>query len=409
MKKRSKDHKPGRLIALLLAAALVFGTFTTLPDKAYAAGASDIQVGDHIDIGRTDAQGYTGIPHWRVLDKKEDGSMLLMSEYLWTGNGTDPAAKVRFLTSGPEKIVNGQTLYWRGTLAEAWCDDFCVAVLSGVEGLNIVKTTGSDGEFVYEQSLYAEGNNKKLFFSAADVILYQHDVFFLSAEEVASYIPDPRDRKAHMPDSNTTEQWLLRSSQRDTEWASEVKPDGELAAVSANTYRAVRPAFQAKLSDSSSFTLTVDETGARTWTVSEEQGETPGEDQGDDAQKPVAPASVKNIKTVTVNSATVSAKTIDKAVKRGGGSAKYVTKVILGSKVKKISPKAFAKYKKVTALEVRTKKLKKKSVKNSLKGSKVKTIKVKVAKKAKTNKAYVKKYKKIFIKKNSGRKVSVKR
>ncbi len=129
-----------------------------------------------------------------------------------------------------------------------------------------------------------------------------------------------------------------------------------------------------------------------------------------DAQKKAAAeAKAKKVKTVTVNVATVNAKAIDKAVKSKGGSAKYVTEFILGSKVKKISPKAFDRYKKVTVVEVRTKKLTKKSVKNSLSESKVKTIKVNVAKKVKTNKTYVKKYKKIFTKKIAGRKVTVKR
>ncbi len=128
----------------------------------------------------------------------------------------------------------------------------------------------------------------------------------------------------------------------------------------------------------------------------------------DAARKAAAEAKAKKVKTVTVNVATVNAKAIDKVVKKKGGSTKYVTKIILGAKVKKISPKAFAKYKKVTVVEVRTKKLTKKSVKNSMKSSKVKTVKVKVAKKAKTNKKYIKKYKKIFVKKNAGKKVAVK-
>ena len=49
----------------------------------------------------------------------------------------------------------------------------------------------------------------------------------------------------------------------------------------------------------------------------------------------------------------------------------------------------------------------KKSVKASLKGSKVKTVQVKVGSK-KVNKKFVKKYKKIFTKKNAGKKVTVK-
>jgi len=125
------------------------------------------------------------------------------------------------------------------------------------------------------------------------------------------------------------------------------------------------------------------------------------------AAKAAAEAKAKKVKTVTVNVSTVNAKAIDKVVKKKGGSNKYVTKIVLGKKVKKISAKAFAKYKKVTTIELKTKKLKKKSVKNSLKGSKVKTVKVKVGSK-KLNKKYIKKYKKFFTKKNAGKKVKVK-
>ena len=74
--------------------------------------------------------------------------------------------------------------------------------------------------------------------------------------------------------------------------------------------------------------------------------------------------------------------------------------------MKKISAKAFAKYKKVQTLVVKTKKLGKKTVKQSLKGSKVKKVKVNVGNK-KTNKKFIKKYKTIFTKKNAGKKVKV--
>ena len=126
----------------------------------------------------------------------------------------------------------------------------------------------------------------------------------------------------------------------------------------------------------------------------------------DKAAAAAAEAKAKKVKTVTVNVKTVNAKAIDKAVKAKGGSKKYVTKIILGKKVKKIGKSAFKKYTKVTTLEVKTKKLKKATVKKSLTGSKVKTIKVKVGKK-KDNKKYVKKYKKIFTKKNAGKKVKI--
>ena len=61
---------------------------------------------------------------------------------------------------------------------------------------------------------------------------------------------------------------------------------------------------------------------------------------------------------------------------------------------------------KVKTLTVRTRMLTKRSVKGSLRGSKVKTVKVKVGKK-KVNKKYVRKYKKIFTKKNCGKKFSL--
>ena len=35
------------------------------------------------------AEGYTGLPCWRVLEKDSDGSVLLLSEYLWKGDGTE--------------------------------------------------------------------------------------------------------------------------------------------------------------------------------------------------------------------------------------------------------------------------------------------------------------------------------
>jgi hypothetical protein len=75
-------------------------------------------------------------------------------------------------------------------------------------------------------------------------------------------------------------------------------------------------------------------------------------------------------------------------------------------KVTRIAAGAF-KGSKATKLVVKTKKLTKKSVKGCLKGSKIKTVKVSLGKKS-VNKKYVKKYKKIFTKKNAGRKVSVK-
>ena len=115
----------------------------------------------------------------------------------------------------------------------------------------------------------------------------------------------------------------------------------------------------------------------------------------------------KKIKTVTVNARTLTAKKMSAAIAKAGASEKYVTKIVIGKKVKKIRSGAFKKTRAKT-LVVRTKKLKKSSVKNSLKGSSITIVQVKIGGK-KINTKYVKKYKKIFTKKNAGRRVTVKR
>ena len=434
-----------RLASLLLAFALVAGSFALLPAETYAKSSADIKTGDYIDVGRTDAAGYTGVPHWRVLDKASDGSMLLMSEYLWRGNGEDAAAGVKFVNAtgseGQTKEVNGEVFNWRGTNAEVWCDAFYEAVLADIPKLTVKPTTASDEEYTYQQTLYGEEYNKEIHFREAKTVMYENKVFFLSAEEAAQYIPDPRERKAHLPDNTSEQWWLLRSTQSSTNWASEIKPDGEIAAVTANTARAVRPVFWAVFDDGTYFESATDENGKVTWTVGggsdDPQGDDPQKDpdnpggdpqkdpvdqadnpqddgQGQNAdpqKKPAAEEAAKavKVKTVTVNVKTVNAKAIDKAITKAGGSRKYVTKIVLGKKVRKISAGAFKSYKKVTAIEVKTKKLTKKSVKKALKGSKVKTIKVRVASKASVNKKYINKYKKIFTKKNAGKKVKVKK
>ena len=79
-----------------------------------------------------------------------------------------------------------------------------------------------------------------------------------------------------------------------------------------------------------------------------------------------------------------------------------VTRAVTG-----IKAEAF-KGSKAKTVTIKTRMLTKESVKNSLKASKVKTIKVKTGNK-KLSKTFVKKYKKIFTKKNCGKKVKVKR
>ena len=106
--------------------------------------------------------------------------------------------------------------------------------------------------------------------------------------------------------------------------------------------------------------------------------------------------------TVTINDKTYSVTEINAAAFKG----KKIRTVIIGKNVKKIRKNAF-KGSAVTKLIVKTKKLKKATVKGSLKSSKVKTARVKVGKKS-DNRKYVKAYRKIFTKANAGKKVKVK-
>ena len=85
---------------------------------------------------------------------------------------------------------------------------------------------------------------------------------------------------------------------------------------------------------------------------------------------------------------------------------KKIRHVIIGASVVKLYKNAF-RGSKVTTVTIKTKGLTKKGVNGSMKGSKVKKIKVSVGKKTQ-NKKYVKKYAKIFTKKNAGKKVKVK-
>ncbi|MBQ6401944.1 MAG: carboxypeptidase regulatory-like domain-containing protein [Firmicutes bacterium] len=186
----------------------------------------------------------------------------------------------------------------------------------------------------------------------------------------------------------------------------------EIIAVKMDSSGKLTPISGAKMDSNGAVSLTLNDTG--TYEISA-TGKAVGE-YGDG--KIAAPhctvtvvdplAQVKSVKTVTINVKKVTPKAVDNAVAKAGGSSQFVTTFVIGKKVKKISKGAFKKYGSVTTLEVKSKKLKKKSVKGSLKGSAVTTVKVKVGSK-KVNKKYVKKYKKIFTKKNAGKKAKVTR
>ncbi len=116
----------------------------------------------------------------------------------------------------------------------------------------------------------------------------------------------------------------------------------------------------------------------------------------------------KNATKVTVP-ATVNVNGKKYAVTAVGANAFKKSKaktIVIGANITKLYAKAFNGSRAKTLI-LKTKKLKKNSVKSCLKGSKVKTVKVSVGKKS-VNKKYVTNYKKIFKAKNVGRKVTVK-
>ena len=122
----------------------------------------------------------------------------------------------------------------------------------------------------------------------------------------------------------------------------------------------------------------------------------------------VALVKAKNVKSVSVP-ATVkisgkSCKVVQ--VKANAFTGKKIRKVTVGKNVKKLDKYAFVKSK-ATTVVLKTKGLKKSTVKGCFKSSKVKTVQVKVGTK-KQNKKMVKTYKKMFTKKNCGKKVKVK-
>jgi hypothetical protein len=111
--------------------------------------------------------------------------------------------------------------------------------------------------------------------------------------------------------------------------------------------------------------------------------------------------SVRIPATVTINNRQYKVTGIDARAFSGS----RIRTVTIGKNVKTIKKNAF-KGSKAVKLIIKSKKLTKKSIRGSLKGSKVRTVQIKVGKKA-LNRKYLRKYRKIFTRKNTGKKVRV--
>ena len=108
--------------------------------------------------------------------------------------------------------------------------------------------------------------------------------------------------------------------------------------------------------------------------------------------------SVRIPATVTINNRQYKVTGIDARAFSGS----RIRTVTIGKNVKTIKKNAF-KGSKAVKLIIKSKKLTKKSIRGSLKGSKVRTVQIKVGKKA-LNRKYLRKYRKIFTRKNTGKK-----
>lgn len=250
------------LVITLMVVSIVAWLPITGPEGQYEANAADlseIHVGDHIYMGRRDVQGYTGLPYWRVLDINDDGELLLMSEYLWVGNGSDSDAMIQF---------NPQAFHyeWAESNAKAWCGGFASAILGDVSGLRIVPTTKSDERF-------ESPDFDNVVYQARENILDGDKVFFLSAEETFTYMRNIEDRVAYLHDGyqkGEAESWWLRSPR----WLSELNSvtcagrvfsEGRIGKNEVYQYSAMRPALWADLSGASISACTHGD--ATTWVV----------------------------------------------------------------------------------------------------------------------------------------------
>lgn len=225
-------------------------------ETAKAENTADMKAGDILYMGKT-AKGYSGLPCWRVLEKDNDGNVFLLSEYLWKGNGTEDGELIHF--NADETKGN----LWTKSDAKQWCADFENAVLGDVFGLKIKETTKSDVFFQSPDIVTIQ-------YSKQDFLLNKDRVFFLSAEEVAKYMPDKSSRIAYLHDGKNVgkaESWWLRSPRENSNvCAGRVFSYGDLGKNFVYEISAARPAFWTDLSSVASLTG-VENKGKQIWFI----------------------------------------------------------------------------------------------------------------------------------------------
>lgn len=156
-----------------------------------------IQAGDLIRFGTKPAggQGFKESGEesvsWRVLDPE---SMLLLSqEVLGKENGP-----VCFDKESP------YTNLWKDSDAKAWCDDFFENALTDAQKEAVLAVSRSDAAFET-----VSDSGKSIRFDAEEKILDRDHVYFLSAQEVYTYLPEEESRIGSY--NGIPSAWWLRS------------------------------------------------------------------------------------------------------------------------------------------------------------------------------------------------------
>ena len=235
-----KKTKPKRLISMLLALCMVL---TLLPVTALAAdgdamtlGASSIPKGNFIYYGNYGSENIK----WKVLSDEGNGdtyqdsgaAFFLLSEYILDNSS------VQFDKDGTANGGQTNPNEWQHSDAQNWCSTFINSAFDEKEAAAIHKTSKTDNAT----------NQYSLSWGASS--LNEEQVFFISADEAATYIgsQDGADGLAATTSAGGAGVWWLRSPfERYDNFAGAVFFDGHVDHHYVLTDWAARPAFNLNL------------------------------------------------------------------------------------------------------------------------------------------------------------------
>jgi len=235
-----------RRMIVSIAALIFIMAFSCAVSNAETLNIDNIEEGDCIFMGNNNSSGYTGTPQWTVLNVDENNmSALVVSEYLWTGDGNDEDANVTFNND----VSDGNQ--WSGSEAQKWCQAFYRDVLNSSKIIKRTKKT---------DKVYKSEDGLKYGKTSIDDY-----VFFLSAKEIETYLESSsyRDQKRAYRHNGISsdwngETWWTRSpflgyysfpDDDNTEETGFVFSDGELFGGFVDNTCCMRPAFTIDLSN----------------------------------------------------------------------------------------------------------------------------------------------------------------